>query len=197
MADLSRAVQEYLELVRQCLQEVEQQDLASVVQLLYQAYARGASVYVMGNGGSASTASHMTAHLQEGIDGRGTGGLRAICLSDNVPRLTALANDVAYDEVFALQLNGLLRPEDLVVLISGSGNSPNLVKAAQIAKDTGTGVIAFTGFGGGRVHHMADCGVVLSCRQYGPVEDVHLTLGHLIPQLLRRKIQDAEASRVS
>ena len=189
MTALTLTVQEYIQNVHRCLEEVERQGLTSTVDMLYEAYVHKANVYVMGNGGSASTASHMTAHLQEGIDGQGKGGLHTVCLSDNVPRLTALANDVDYDSVFVIQMKGLLQTRDVVIVISGSGESPNVIKAAQMAKEVGAGVIAFTGFGGGKLHGLANCGVVLSCRRYGPVEDVHLTLGHLIPQLLHARIR--------
>ncbi|MBM3946935.1 MAG: SIS domain-containing protein [SAR202 cluster bacterium] len=195
MPDVTRDPKAYLREVRQCLDELERLDLTPTLDLLHDAYRRGAGVYVMGNGGSASTASHMTTHLQEGWDGQGTGGLRAVCLTDNTSRLTAVANDVSYDVVFTAQLNGMVRAGDVVVLISGSGNSPNVVNAARMAKESGARVIGITGFGGGKLHAMSDCGVMLSLRRYGPVEDVHVTLAHLIPQLLRGRIQDEQRPR--
>jgi D-sedoheptulose 7-phosphate isomerase len=195
MPEVTRDPHAYLREVRQCLEELERQDIARVVDVLYEAFTRGASVHVMGNGGSASTASHMTTHLQEGWDGQGTGGLRAVCLTDNISRLTAVANDVSYEAVFTTQLKGMLKRGDVVVLISGSGNSPNVVNAARMAKEAGGVVIGLTGFGGGKLHGLADCGIMFSSRHYGPVEDVHLTLAHLVPQLLRARIQDAQGTR--
>jgi len=146
----------------------------------------------MGNGGSASTSSHFAAHLQEGIGGEGRGGLRAICLNDNVPRMTAVANDFDYESVFVIQIRESLSASDVVIIIIGSGESPNVIKTAEMAKEVGAGIVSFTGFGGGKLHGLADCGVTLSSRQYGPIEDVHLTLGHLIPRLLQARIQETD-----
>ena len=185
-------IQNYLQEVHQSLEEIGRQGLTPIVDMLHRAYLDNVNVYVMGNGGSASTASHLTAHLQEGIGGQGKGGVRAVCLNDNVPRMTAVANDFGYESVFVIQMRGSLSANDVVIIISGSGESSNVIKAAEMAKEVGAGIISFTGFGGGRLHGLADCGLTLSSRQYGPVEDVHLTLGHLIPRLLQARIQEAD-----
>ena len=185
-------IRNYLQEVQQSLEEVGLQDLTPIVDLLHRAYLEKANVYLMGNGGSASTSSHFAAHLQEGIGGQGRGGLRAICLNDNVPRMTAVANDFDYESVFVIQIRESLSASDVVIIISGSGESPNVIKTAEMAKEVGSGIVAFTGFGGGKLHGLADCGVTLSSRQYGPIEDVHLTLGHLIPRLLQARIQETD-----
>ncbi|MBI4233158.1 MAG: SIS domain-containing protein [Chloroflexi bacterium] len=197
MADLSRTVQDYVASVRQCLDELQPADLAAVVELLYSVYQQQGQVLLVGNGGSASTASHFATHLQEGTDGKGKAGVRAFCLSDNTSRLTAVANDVDYASVFANQAAALLQSGDALIAISGSGESANVLKAARLAREMGVKVIALAGFGGGTLSRLADCAVVLSSRRYGPVEDVHLSLAHLIPQMLRERIQDAQTSRVS
>jgi D-sedoheptulose 7-phosphate isomerase len=194
--DVTHNPLDYLREVRRCLAELEKQDLSPVVEMLFRAYQANAQVYVMGNGGSASTATHMTAHLQEGWDSRGNGGLRAVCLADNISRFSALANDFAYDQVFTIQMQNLVRKSDVAILLSGSGNSSNILKAAEMARGIGAGVVTFTGFGGGKLSKLADCGVVLSSHYYGPVEDVHLTIGHLVPQMLRARIQNAQSRRV-
>jgi D-sedoheptulose 7-phosphate isomerase len=176
----------YLERLQNLLQELDFEALDAVVQALERARKEGYTVYIMGNGGSASTATHMAQDLAFGTRMRSGPRIRAISLTDNAAYLSACANDIGYENVFEQQLRNLMQPGDVVLAISASGNSPNVVKAVDYANEHGGETIAFVGFDGGRlkqrckyvVHAASESG------EYGPVEDVHMILDHLITAYL-------------
>jgi D-sedoheptulose 7-phosphate isomerase len=142
---------------------------------------RGGQLFLCGNGGSAATASHLANDLGKGASyGRQGPRFRVIALTDNVPWITALANDVGYDVVFAEQLRNLGQSGDVLLAISGSGNSPNILAAVRIAREIGMEVIAWTGFGGGELAGVADMAIVADSHHMGRVEDVHTILMHLV-----------------
>jgi D-sedoheptulose 7-phosphate isomerase len=188
MSSEKAAASQYLAALRRCLDEIEAQDIQAVADEIFRAYQHGNSVYIFGNGGSAATASHMACDLVRTATEADKRRIRAISLSDNTAMLTAIANDIGYDAVFVYQLEGNLCPGDVVVAISGSGNSPNVVKAAVYARENGARVVAFTGFGGGKLKALADVCINLESREYGPVEDAHLILEHMITGMLRERM---------
>ena len=176
----------YLEYVVQLVQAIDVSALEQVVNVLRSARERGASVYIMGNGGSASTASHFTNDLGKAAKNSGKSPISAFCLTDNVPWLTALANDEGYENVFTGQLDNHLRPGDVVIAISASGNSTNLVRAVDLAKSRGATTIGILGFDGGTLSKMVDVILLVSSQPgyYGPAEDVHMILQHVITTCL-------------
>ena len=151
----------------------------------------GASIFFAGNGGSASTASHFANDLAIGTNDYNT-PFKAISLSDNNAILTALGNDFGYDEVFSRQIQVLGKKGDLIVCISASGNSPNLIKAFTSAKLIGVKTIAITAFDGGKMKKIADEGIHVPTEQkeYGPAEDAHMVLDHLVSGYLMRYIKN-------
>lgn len=158
-------------------------DVAAVgrfIEVLVGARDRGARIFLVGNGGSASTASHFANDLGVGTR-TWEKPFRAISLADNMPTLTALANDYDYAEVFARQLQVQMQPGDVVVAISASGNSPNVIQAVRYANEHGARTIGLTGFDGGRLRPLVQLCVHVPTNEgeYGPVEDVHLVLDHL------------------
>lgn len=155
--------------------------VSSAARALRSARDRGAMVYIAGNGGSATTASHMVTDLMFGR-GLPEPGLRVIGLADNQAVITATANDVSYDEVFARQLRRLARPGDVLILVSASGNSPNVVRAAEVAREMEVTIIGLTGFDGGRLLELSEVSVHVPSPSdaYGPVEDVHLIINHML-----------------
>jgi D-sedoheptulose 7-phosphate isomerase len=169
--------------------------VARVVDVLADAWGRRALVAIAGNGGSASTAEHMATDLVMSTRVEGKPAFRAISLTDNAALLTALSNDRGYDVAFADQLDGLVREGDVVILISASGSSPNVVEAAQRAREQGATPIALVGFDGGKLASICDPVVHVRTEpgEYGPVEDAHLLLDHMITGALRQRIL-AEAS---
>jgi len=154
--------------------------LAEAIKMLEQARSEDRQVLIAGNGGSASTASHMAADLMKTVAQNGGRSFRIIALTDNVPLLTAFGNDVGFDEIFSGQLSVLGRKGDVLVVISGSGNSANIVKAVETARDTDIRTIGFLGMGGGKVAEMVDVSVVVPSDKYAYIEDAHLAMNHLI-----------------
>lgn len=149
--------------------------------------AAGRTIYVMGNGGSAATAAHIATDLSKTAAVPGKPSARCVSLSDNVAYITAIGNDLSFDDIFSRQLENLVAPGDLVLLISGSGNSPNLLKAAELAHARKATTAAFLGFNGGRLKAMADIVVHVQSDQYGVIEDVHLSVGHMLTFYLRQR----------
>lgn len=148
---------------------------------------RGKTIYLIGNGGSAASATHFANDLSIGTRAPGSKTFRAVSLSDNTSILTALANDRGYDQVFVHQLDGTLRPNDVVFAFSASGNSNNVIKALIFAKNTNAMTIGCCGFDGGIMKDILDiCLYIPSHKdEYGPVEDVFNIIGHLIYSYLR------------
>jgi len=141
---------------------------------------QGKQIFLCGNGGSAATASHMANDLGKGASYGRQRPFRAIALTDNIPWITALANDVDYESVFAEQLRNFGQEGDVLIAISGSGNSQNVLNAVQVAREMGMTTVGWTGFGGGRLAGMVDLPVVVDSDHMGRVEDVHVILMHLI-----------------
>jgi D-sedoheptulose 7-phosphate isomerase len=170
------------------LASVDLSQVEEVVRTLRGARERGSSVYVVGNGGSAATASHFATDLGKATKRPGGQPLRVTSLTDNMPWLSALANDDGYEHVFTGQLENLLRDGDVLVAISVSGNSPNVVRAVELARQRRATTVAFVGFDGGRLLSTADLCIHVASQPglYGPVEDAHLAIHHLITTCLAR-----------
>ena len=158
----------------------------SISNALLEARDRGSHVFVIGNGGSAATASHMATDLMLG-SGLVDPPLRVIALTDNQAIITATGNDVSFEQVFSRQLIHLAQRGDILIAVSASGNSPNVVACVDAAKKIALTTIAFTGFDGGRLAKMVDLLVHVPTRvgAYGPVEDVHLMVNHMITEHLK------------
>jgi len=177
----------YLSRIRAAIDGVAPAAIAEAAQLLREARQANALVLIAGNGGSASTASHMATDLGVGSHKEGA-GLRAICLSDNASVITATANDISFKRVFAEQIELLATRGDVVILISASGSSPNILEAYESAVSVGSSVIALTGFDGGSLRESAAICVHVPTAQgdYGPVEDVHLMINHMLTEMVRQ-----------
>lgn len=160
-------------------------------EVLAGAVARDATIFACGNGGSAAIANHLVCDHSRGVSADTGLKPKVHSLSSNIEILTAIANDVAYAEVFAHQLALAARPGDVLVTISSSGDSENIVRALQAAKAGGIATIALTGFSGGRSRAMADVSLHVEADNYGVVEDVHQTLMHALAQFLRQARMEA------
>ena len=167
-------------------------DVAAVeraAQAILTAYDEGRTVFICGNGGSATTASHMAADLGKNSAMLGKPRLRVLSLSDNMSWFSALGNDLGYENVFVEQIENFLQPGDVLIAISASGNSPNVVKAAEFARAHGGKVVGLVGFKGGKLKEIADIAVHSQIEDYGPVEDSHLMLDHIFVEALREHIR--------
>jgi len=191
-----KSLDEYLVGLHKALDAIDRNAFECMVDELKRVHREDKCLFVAGNGGSAATASHIINDVVKGIawpaKGRETlcRPFRAIGLADCVPLMTALANDNAYDYMFAGQLEALGRPGDALMLISGSGNSGNVVAAAQVAKDKGITLIGLTGFDGGRLGSMADIHVHVAHDSMAQIEDVHLIMQHAFVEILKAALHE-------
>lgn len=182
----TQSLQDYRDECIAALNAVDLEDVAAVAEALLTARDSGHTVFIAGNGGSAATASHMATDLMLGsqlVDPP----LRVIALTDNQAILTATGNDLDFNQVFARQLSRLAQPGDLLITVSASGNSPNILACIDTAKAMNLTTIGFTGFDGGELATLVDLLVHVPTRKgaYGPVEDVHLAVNHMITERLK------------
>ena len=187
--DYKNYIQDYLDLERKTLDSLDLEEIAQVLELFLAAYQAGGTIYVFGNGGSASTASHMVNDFNKGISEYVDKKFRLVCLNDNVSTLMSIANDISYDEVFRFQLRNKLKPNDLVVGISGSGNSKNVVNAISYAKEQGVKTVSLCGFSGGKLKELADVSFHVQLNNMQVVEDMHLILNHLLMNVVARVLE--------
>lgn len=172
------------------LNEITSQELVAFVEKMEKLSWKEATLFIMGNGGSAATATHFANDLFSlnlKVDGF---KLQAECLSDNVSILTALGNDLSFDDIFVKQLEVKAKPGDALLILSASGNSSNLVKAAQWAKETGHTLMSITGFDGGRVHELSDFSLHIpsALGEYEKSEDLHLFVNHFLRYYFQMKL---------
>ncbi len=184
----------YFNQVSDTLTKINISELEAVVQSITDCYNRGGMIYIFGNGGSSATASHVAGDYLKGITFGMEKRLRIICLSDNIPGLMAIANDISYDDIFVEQLKNFIKSGDLVIGISGSGNSENVLKALNLAKEKKVETIAFVGFSGGKAKIIADVCVHIPVNDMEMTEDLHLLCFHAIKQNLIQKINTNQTS---
>ena len=179
---------DYLKGLRSCLEEIAEKDIIEIVDIIMKACSDGKKVIFMGNGGSATTASHFARDISIGTAKEGKPRVRALSLADSIAAITSLANDVGYNSVFKEQLIGQMDKGDVVIGISASGNSPNVLEAMEYARSAGAVTVGFIGFGGGKLKELSDKSIVLSSQDYGQVEDTHLVLDHIFTCLVKERI---------
>jgi len=188
MGDVDSRSHEYLSEVSKTLDTMKK-DLPGktrdIVSVLMIARDSGKRVYTCGNGGSASTASHMASDLNKGSNRQDSPRFRAIALTDNIPAMSAWANDSSYEDIFVEQLRNHLEKGDVVIAISGSGNSSNILKAVHYANDIGATTIGLSGFDGGKLAKIANISYVVPNNCMQQVEDVHLIIEHMLSLILR------------
>jgi D-sedoheptulose 7-phosphate isomerase len=190
------STRDYLELHGRVLEQMQHSDIDQIAAALFQAYDEGRKVYFLGNGGSASLASHFACDLAKGtvIPGEQRRRFQAMSLTDNVALLTAWANDTSYDQVFSEQLRNALRPRDVVVAISASGNSPNVLLALQVAREFEAFTIGLTGFAGGKMRSLCDLCLVVPSDNMQIIEDLHVGIAHAVFTVIRKQISDRPIS---
>jgi D-sedoheptulose 7-phosphate isomerase len=177
---------------KRCIDQLPINRIAAVADHLFQCYLEDKLVAVIGNGGSAATASHLACDLGKTILGSAPQSVerrfKVLALTDNMPLVTAWANDEDYDTVFAEQLKPWLRKGDVVIAISASGNSANVVEGVKIAQQMGACTIGFLGFDGGKVGKMVDHPIIVRSNNYGYIEDLHMMFGHMVTACIRRRL---------
>ncbi len=185
---ISDRVSLYLDETENVVRSISRADVRAVVDRLFQGWTECRTTYIIGNGGSASTASHMMNDLNKMTTVKGARRFRAIALTDNMPYVTAIGNDIEYAEVFAEQLRNLLLPNDILIALSGSGNSENVIRAAYFAQQVGAHVIGLCGQPGSRLCECSDTMITIPSNNICQQEDGHLILNHTIALALRDRI---------
>lgn len=185
----------YLRGVSDILSELPISEIEVVIDQLFSAYEQGRTVYLFGNGGSAALASHAACDLGKGTMVSGKRAFRVVSLCDNIPLMTAWANDSSYADIFSAQLRPLLEPRDIVFAISGSGNSPNVLNALRHSKELGGVNIGLTGCGGGKMKPLCDACIIVPSGQMQQIEDSHVCVMHAIFFGFRRRLQNENRSR--
>ncbi len=178
--DAQQTVTAYQKELIGAVNAIDAEELGKALELLIGAYRGDRQVFVFGNGGSAATANHFVCDFGKNAVPGDRRRFRILSLADNAATITALANDIAYEEVFRQQLINLMRPGDVAVAISASGNSPNVVRACEYVREKGGRLIVLAGFGGGKIAPMADAALVARMESYERVEDIHLIILHMI-----------------
>src|SRR3984893_14775332 len=182
----------YFNTIAQVLEKLPISSVDECVDRLFKAYLENRSVYVFGNGGSAALASHCACDLNKGTTTEGIRPFRVTSLTDNVPLITAWANDTRYDEIFAAQLRPLIQTDDVAFAISGSGNSPNVLNAVRTARDAGGIVLGLTGFQGGKMAPLCDLCIIVPSDNMQQIEDSHQCVMHAVFLALAGLIRNAD-----
>lgn len=185
----SEFVEKYLRSHNAVAGSVNSKDLEKIINLLEKAIAAEKVIYLAGNGGSAALASHAACDMSKNtrmLKGKSKKRPKAISLTDNVPLITAIANDMSYADVFSEQLKYFGRPQDIFIAISGSGDSENIIKAIKTAKKLRMKTVGILGFGGGKAKRMVDVALVIDSNNYELVEDIHLTIFHIITSYIKK-----------
>ena len=183
-------IKEYVSDLDKQLKSIPFEKLQEFIEVLLQAYKNNRNIFIIGNGGSATTASHFSCDLAKGtirdLNDKSEKRFKVTPLTTNIATMTAIANDISYDEIFSQQLLNLMSKGDILVALSASGNSKNILSAVETAKKAGLIVLGMTGFDGGRLKDIADYSVIVKSSSYGVVEDMHLIMEHIMTHCLKR-----------
>ncbi len=177
---MENVIKSYTDEIQALCAGLDRGELSQVLKAFKDAYDKNRRIFVAGNGGSAATANHFFCDFSKNAVRNSDKRAKIISLASNVESITAVGNDLCFDDIFVEQLKNLMEEDDLVLLISASGNSPDIVRAAEYAKSKHGVVVGFTGFSGGKLKEMADISVHVASQSYEQVEDIHLMLTHII-----------------
>lgn len=184
MTDYTEKIRKYIEMEKQVLEALPVNDINTVMNVLENARLSRKRIFICGNGGSASTAAHFECDFNKGVSYDQDVKYDFECLSDNVPMMMAIANDIGYEDIFVVPLRNKLKPGDLVIGISGSGNSENVVRAIQYANEIGAETIALVGYRGGKLKELAKHCIHVDIDNMQITEDIHLVLDHMMMYIL-------------
>lgn len=173
-------INDYISLEIETLKKLDVNAINEALNLLMETAKNHKRIYVFGNGGSSATASHIQNDFGKGVSEYVEDKFRFQCLSDNVPTVMAIANDIGFEEIFRFQLRGVIEPGDVVIAISGSGNSANVINAVEYAKEQGNKIIGMTGFSGGKLKELSDISLHAPINSMQVTEDIHMIFDHLM-----------------
>lgn len=184
MINFVDGINDYIKLLKDTLDNLDRDEVNTVINLLLKARDEGRHIYIIGNGGSAATASHSVCDFNKGLSYGKDRRFKMLCLNDNVATVSAYSNDVSYEIALLEQLKNFLEPMDLVIGISGSGNSKNIINAIKYANERGATTIGITGFDGGELRKLANYSVNANVNDMQISEDIHMILNHLTMKII-------------
>jgi len=184
------SIEKYLDEVSKLVLKIPPAAVERITSVIFEAYKNGKRVFVFGNGGGSSTSAHFVCDLSKGTAMDNKPRLKAISLAENIPLLTAWANDTDYTNTFGEQLKNLVESGDVVIGLSGSGMSPNVINAFRVAVDAGATPVLFSGFDGGKALEAASEAIVVPSTDMQQIEDVHMILTHIIFRCLKREMEE-------
>lgn len=188
MNDYTHEISAYIDLEIDTLRSLDVNAINQALNLLLDTFEHGNTVFVFGNGGSSATASHFQNDFNKGISEHTEKKFNFLCLNDNVATMMAVANDIGFEEVFRFQLRGHIKPGDIVMAISGSGNSRNVINAVEYAKEQGCRIIGLTGYHGGRLKQMSDISLHAPVNSMQITEDIHMIFDHLMMSVFYKSL---------
>lgn len=191
---MSELINRYINEEKILIDNLDRVAISKAIEIILNAYENNRQIFIMGNGGSASTASHFACDLGKGTIVEGKTRFRVMSLNDNMALITAFSNDYGYEYVFEEQLKNLVNERDVVIAISASGNSTNIIKGVEYGKEKGATIIGFTGFSGGDLRELSDVCIHIDSENYGQIEDLHMLLCHLISQNIKQSIINGQES---
>lgn len=189
MPDFTKNIKDYYAREAKAIEGLDTAEISKAMNAILGCYEREGTIYVFGNGGSSATASHMVCDFNKGTCANLEKRFRFVCLNDNIPTLMAVANDISFEDVFFYQLENKLKKDDMVLAISGSGNSKNVVKAVEYAKKHGVEVVGMTGYDGGRLDKLSDYHLHVSVDDMQITEDLHMGFDHVMMQIFWRFLE--------
>lgn len=192
MVDFKKDIQAYYEKEEKIIKSLNVDELNEAMNALLEAYNKEATIYVFGNGGSSATASHMMVDFNKGACSEVEKRFRFVCLNDNIPTLMAIGNDIGFENVFYYQLENKLTKNDVILAISGSGNSHNIIKAVEYAKQQGVKIIGMTGYDGGKLDKLSDYHLHAPIDDMQITEDIHMSFDHMMMQIFWRYLLSKE-----
>lgn len=181
-------IQNYIEYEISTLKKLDIESINQALNLLEQTLENGNTVFTFGNGGSSATASHFQNDFNKGVSEHTEKKFNFLCLNDNIPTVMAVANDIGFEEIFRFQLKGHIKPGDICLAISGSGNSKNVINAVEYAKSQGLKIIGLTGYNGGRLKELSDISLHAPINSMQITEDIHMIFDHLMMSVLYKHL---------
>ncbi len=181
---MNKNIGSYIDLVKSTLDNLDPNSIEALIEAFAKTYEAGGNIYTMGNGGSGASASHAAGDFLKGASYGLDKRFKMICLNDNLPSMMAIANDIGWDDIFVEPLKNYIGPNDLVIGISGSGNSANVVKALTYAKGQGVATVALTGFKGGKIGEIADLHVHAPVMDMEVTEDIHMVIFNIVKKAM-------------
>ena len=190
--DYRNQIKEYINLEIETLKNLNIDAINDAMNLIYDTYEKEGTIYVFGNGGSSATASHYQNDFNKGISEYIEKKFKFLCLNDNVPTVMAIANDIGFEEIFRFQLKNKLKKDDIILAISGSGNSKNVLNAVEYAKSCGNKIISMTGYNGGKLLELSDVSLNAPVMSMQVTEDIHMIYDHLIMSIFYKTMCNKE-----